>query len=116
MLLVLAALQVGEPSLQDAHRGRLVLELRPFVLARDDDPGREVRDPDGGIRGIDPLAAGAAGAIHVDPKVLLVDLDLLGLRFVQRRDHVERREGGVASLLRVVGTDSDQSVDPTLRR
>ena len=73
-------------------------------------------DPDGGVRGVDPLAAGAAGAIHVDPKVLLVDLDLLGLRFVQRGDHVERREGCVAPLLRIVGTDPDQPVDPTLRR
>ena len=37
----------------------LVLELRLLVLHRDDDPGRQVRDPDGGVGRVDALAARA---------------------------------------------------------
>ena len=50
--------------------------LRPLVLARDDDAGRQVRDADGGVGDVDVLAAGAARSVGVDAEVLLVDLDV----------------------------------------
>ena len=50
--------------------------LRALVLALDDDAGREVRDPDGGVGLVHVLAAGAARAVGVDAQVALVDLDV----------------------------------------
>ena len=111
-----APLELGQPRLEDAHRGRLVLQLRALVLTRDDDAGRQVRDPHGGVGRVDPLAAGTARAVDVDPKVRLVDLDLLGLGLVERGDHVERRERRVAPLLRVERADPDEPVDAALGR
>ena len=49
---------------------------RALVLALDDDAGREVRDPDGGVGLVHVLAAGAARAVGVDAEVALVDLDV----------------------------------------
>jgi hypothetical protein len=45
-----------------------------------DEPGRQVRHADRGIRRIDALSARTRGAVHVDPQVLVgeVDLDVLG--------------------------------------
>src|SRR5512132_237357 len=73
-------------------------------------------DPHGRVGRVDPLSARAAGAIHVDAKVLLVDLELLGLRLVQRGDHVERREGRVAPLLCIERADPDEPVASALGR
>ncbi len=69
------------PGAQHAHRGLLVLQLALLVLAADDDAGGDVRDPHGGVGGVDALPARAAGAVDVDAQVVGVDLhvDLLGL-------------------------------------
>jgi len=50
--------------------------LRALVLALHDDARGDVRDPHGGVGAVDMLAARAAGAIRVDPKILFVDLDI----------------------------------------
>ena len=81
---LLGAFTFGEfeqPGPQDEHRPSLVLELRPFVLHRDHDPGRSVGDADGGVGGVDALAAGPAGPEDVDVEVPVVDLhvDLVDL-------------------------------------
>src|SRR3712207_7370693 len=46
--------------LEDAHGRRPVLDLGLLVLAGDDDAGRQVGDPDGGVGGVHALPAGAA--------------------------------------------------------
>src|SRR6185436_19939494 len=48
------------------HRLCAVLDLRLLVLLRDDQAGRDVRDPDGGVRRVHALTAGAARAERVD--------------------------------------------------
>src|SRR5258705_2889653 len=68
--------EVVESRPQDLHRLRAVLVLRPLVLARDDDAGRQVRDADRGVGDVDVLAAGAARPVRVDAQILLVDLDV----------------------------------------
>src|SRR5262245_12283098 len=69
-------LHVVEARAEDEQGLGFVLQLRLLVLAGDDHAGREVRDADGAVGGIDALAAVAAGAVDVDPQVVLVDLDV----------------------------------------
>ena len=85
-------LQLEEPRPQHAHRLRLVLQLRLLVLHRDDDPGREVGDPHGGVGRVHALAARSGRAVHVDLQVVRVDLDLDLLGLGHRR---HGRRGGV---------------------
>src|SRR6188472_1079898 len=74
--LLALALRLVEPRAEHAHRLLLVLELRLLVLHGDDDAGRQVRDPNCRVGGVDRLAAGAGRAVHVDLQVLVLDLDL----------------------------------------
>src|SRR5688500_11315355 len=78
----LAHLAFQEPGLQYSHGLLLVLELALLVLAGHDQARWLVCDPDRGVGGIHALAAGTAGAVHVDFEVSRADLDLhvLGLR------------------------------------
>src|SRR5690606_1451983 len=55
LLLAFAFQQLG---LEDRHRGSAVLQLGAFVLAGDQDPGRQVGDPHRRVGGVDALAAG----------------------------------------------------------
>src|SRR5262245_57042903 len=75
LLGTLALLLLEQPGAEQAHRGRLVLRLRALVLTLDDDPRRQMRDPHRGIGLVHVLAAGARGAVGVDPQALLVELD-----------------------------------------
>ena len=78
---LLLELALVEARAQDAHRLVLVLKLRLLVLHRDDDAGRHVRDPHGGVGRVDRLPARARRPVDVDLQVVRVDvdLDLLGL-------------------------------------
>src|SRR6266700_3854833 len=60
-------------GLEDGHGRGPVLDLTALVLAGNHDHGGHVGDPDGGVRGVDPLAAGPARAEHVDPDLVVVD-------------------------------------------
>src|SRR6266511_4200882 len=62
-LLMLRALE--EPRPEHPHGLRPVLDLRPLVLARHHEPGGEMREAHGGVRGVDALPAGTRGALHV---------------------------------------------------
>src|SRR5581483_1428204 len=106
------ALTFRETRREDLHRLRAVLDLRPLVLARDDDAGRQVRDAHGGVRDVHVLTAGAGRPVRVDAQVVLIDLRLLGL--VQRGDRVERRERGLAPRVRVERRDADEAVHALL--
>src|SRR5690349_19674652 len=54
----------------------LVLELAFLILALDDEIGGEVGDAHGAIGRVDALTTRSLRAEHVDPEVLLVDLDV----------------------------------------
>ncbi len=71
-----------QPGAQHAHGFGLIFDLRFLILVSDDDPRRDVGNTDGGIGGVDALAAVAATAEHIDSQVGRVDVDvgLLGLR------------------------------------
>jgi hypothetical protein len=83
--------------------------LRALVLALDDDVRRKVGDADGGVRGVDVLAALAARAVGVNAEVFGLDVDLDGV--VDFRRDEDGGEGGVASLGRVKRGDADEAVD-----
>src|SRR5262245_13312692 len=76
LLLAPLELVLGQAAAEDPHRRLAVRELGALVLALDDDARRDVRDPDGRIRLVHVLAAGAARAVRVDAQVGLVDLEL----------------------------------------
>ena len=82
----LLQLHLVEARAQHLHRLRLVLDLRLLVLLRDDEAARDVGDADGGVGGVDALAAGAARAEGVDAQVLVVDLDVDFFGFRQDGD------------------------------
>src|SRR5690606_19572026 len=63
-------LELVQAGAQDGQRARAVLELRPLVLAGDDDAGGEVRDAHRRVGRVDALAAGPARAVHVDAQVV----------------------------------------------
>src|SRR5437867_11915743 len=69
----LLLLALEQPRLEHLHSHLPILHLRALVLASDDDPGRQVRDPDRRVRLVHVLSAGACGAIGVDADVLRVD-------------------------------------------
>src|SRR5439155_775794 len=64
-----------------ARRRVAIPGLRAFVLALDDDPGRQVRDAYGRVGGVDPLPARPRCAEHVHPELVLlhVHLDVVDL-------------------------------------
>src|ERR671913_164104 len=100
-----AYLAFQEPGLEDPHGLLLVLELALFVLAGNDQARWLVCDPDRGVGGIHALAAGTAGAIHVDLEVSCVDLDLHILGLWQ--DGYGRRRGVYAALALGLGHPLD---------
>src|SRR5271170_4963357 len=86
-----------EAAAENAHTFFAVLDLGFFVLATDHGVGRDVRDADGGIRGVHRLAAGAGGTEGVDAQVFGFDFDVDVFGFGQ---HGDGNGGGVdASLL-----------------
>src|ERR671913_1590843 len=100
-----AHLAFQEPGLQDPHGLLLVLELALLVLAGHDQARWLVCDPDRRVRGVHALAAGTAGAVHVDLEVPRVDLDLHILGFGQ--DGHGRRRGVNAALALGLGHPLD---------
>ena len=72
-------------------------------------PGGNVGDADGGVGGVDVLAAFAAGSVGIDAQIFGLDDDLDA--FVNFGRHVDAGERGVAALGLVEGGDADQAVD-----
>ena len=112
--LLLLQAQVVEARLQHLHARRTVLVLRSLVLARDDDPGRQVRDPDGRVGDVDVLPAGAARSKGVDAQVLLVNLDVDVVR--QLGPDVDRGERRVPARRLIERRNPHQPVDAGLGR
>src|SRR5699024_7995534 len=101
-----------QAGLHDPQGGGTVLDLRLLVLHGDDGAGGQVRHAHGGVGGVDRLAAGTGGAEHVDLEVVLRDVDVVG--GFDQRDHLDRREGGLAAALVVEGADPHQTVGAAL--
>ena len=108
--LLLALLQLGlvEARAQHVPGGGAVLVLRALLLAGDDDAGRDMGDAHGGIGRVDVLAAGARGAVGVDPAVGLLDLDLDAV--VDHRIDPDGGEARVAARVGIEGRDAHQPV------
>src|SRR5450759_2742170 len=66
LVLMALALALVEEGAQDAHRPRLVLELRALVLHRDDKSGRQVSEANSGVSRVDRLATRPTRVIDVD--------------------------------------------------
>ena len=79
LLRVLLAPHLEQLRLQHLHRAGAVLDLAALVLAGDDDAGRKVRDPNGGVRCVDTLPARPAGPVDIDADVLVRDVYVVGL-------------------------------------
>ena len=96
---------------QDVEGLFLVLLLAAPVLAADDHAGGDVEDLDGGIGGVDALAAGAAGAADFDADFvgLEFEIDFLGLG-----QDGDGGGGGVDAALRLGGGDALDAVDAAL--
>src|SRR5690348_5032289 len=107
----LALLELGfvKPRLQLLERRSAVLVLRPLVLAGDDDPCRDVGDPDRAIGRVDVLPTRARSAVSVDTQVRFVDLDVDVI--VNFGIDPDARETGVPSRVGIVGADSNQAMD-----
>src|SRR5699024_245571 len=93
---------------EDAHGFGAVFELRFFVLHADDDAGWNMGDADGGVGGVDVLAAVTGGAEDIDLEVVVVDLDIDILSFGKNGDG---GGGGVDAALRLGGRDALDAVD-----
>src|SRR3989441_9113309 len=102
---------VEQPRPQHFQRLDLVLQLALLVLALHDEARGEVSDADGAVGGVHALAPRTLGAEHVDPEILLLDLDVDLLRF---RQHGDRGGGGVNAALRLGGRDALHAVHPRL--
>src|SRR5579885_849 len=106
LALLLGALD--EARAEHPHRGLLVRRLRALVLDRDDDAGRQVRDPHRAVGLVDVLTARALRAVRVDLQIGLVDLHV-GVVREQRRDD-DRAEGVVAAVRLVERAQADETV------
>src|SRR5829696_2972328 len=100
-----AHLTFQEPGLEDPHGLLLVLQLALLVLTGHHQARWFVRDPDRRGGGVHALAAGTAGAVHVDLEVSCVDLDLHVLGLWQ--DGHGRRRGVYAALALGLGHPLD---------
>src|SRR5579883_346157 len=101
--LLLFEFQFVESRTQNAHGFGAVLDLRFFVLLRDDEAGGQVRNADGGVSCVDRLAAGTRGAERVDAEVLGLDFDV---DFVGFRQNGDSGSGGVDAPLGFRGGDA----------
>ena len=99
---LLAHHRLVDPCLEDLHRFVPVFVLRFLILDRHDDPGRQVGQTDGGIGGVDALAAAAAGAVDIHFDLVGLDVEFHILHF---GDDSDGDGGGVDASLGFGGGD-----------
>ena len=99
------------PQVFQAHF--LILQLRPFILALDDDARRHVGHADSRTRLVDVLAAGTGGAEVIDADVVHVDFDIDIIR--QFRHDIDSRKGRVAPGCSIKRRNADQAMDAFFR-
>src|SRR3989454_12120587 len=86
-------------------------KLRALVLALDDDARRQVRDADGRVGGVDPLAPGTGGPEDIHPDLVLPHAHL---HVVHLRDDRDRREARLPTARGVERGDPHESVHARL--
>src|SRR3989475_1871281 len=111
LLALLLLRQLVEPRFENSHRRVAVAKLRALVLALDDDARRQVRDADGRVGGVDPLAAGTGGAGDVHPDLILPQVHL---HVVHLRHDRDRREARLPAARGVERRDPDEPVHARL--
>src|SRR5437667_196533 len=111
LLALLLLRQLVEPRFENSHRRVAVAKLRALVLALDDDARRQVRDADGRVGGVDPLAAGTGGAEDVHPDLILPQVHL---HVVHLRHDRDRREARLPAARGVERRDPDEPVNARL--
>src|SRR5260370_24052673 len=65
-----------EARAENAHSFRAILDLGFFVLLRDDQSAGDMRDADGGIGGVNGLAAGAVREERISAQIFCFNLDV----------------------------------------
>src|SRR5229473_5459983 len=95
--LLFLLLHFVETGAENAHGLGAILDLRFFVLLRDDQAAGNVRDTHRGVRGVHGLAAGAGRAKGIDAQVFGVDFDVDVVGF--RQDRYGGRGGVNTALL-----------------
>ena len=75
-LFIFALLVVVDSGPQDFQGGGLVLVLRALVLALHHRAGWNVGDADGGVGGVDVLAAGSLCAVGIDTQIFVADFNV----------------------------------------
>ena len=83
-----------------------------FVLDGDDGVGREVGDTDGGVGGVDGLAAMTARMIDVNTEVFVVDFYFGVVR--QNGEDFDESEGSLAEIVGVKGRQPNETVNAML--
>src|SRR6266403_339594 len=96
-----------EAGAENAHGFGAILDLRFFVLLRDDQAAGNVRDTHGGVGGVHGLAAGTGGTEGVDAQILGFDFDVDVVGF---REHGYGCGGGVNAALLLCGRDALDTV------
>ena len=108
---LLLQLHVVELRPEVGHGLGPVLDLRPLVLAGDDDSRRKVGDADRGVRHVDVLSPRAARPVGVDFQVLRADVDL---DVVHLGQDGHRSRGGVDAPAGLRHGDPLDAVHPAL--
>src|SRR3954467_10704230 len=112
LLLPLLLEPLGEARTKDLHRRVLVRRLGALVLALDDDSRREVRDPHRRVGLVHVLAAGARGAVGVDPQVVVLEVEVDVVVEERRDDHL--REARVPAVRLIERRETDEPVHAAL--
>src|ERR1700722_9597760 len=69
LLVLLFLLHFVEAGAENAHGLRAILDLRFFVLLRDDETARDMRNAHGRVRSVHRLPAGSGGAERIDAQI-----------------------------------------------
>lgn len=93
---------------KNAHGGSTVFDLGAAILATDNEAGGKVKDLDGGVGRVDPLAAGTAGATNFNADFIGADLKF---DFFGHRKNGDSGGGGVDAALGFGGGHALDAMD-----
>ena len=94
--------------MQNSKSGRTVLNLRLFILHRNDNTRRNVSHSNGGVRRIHRLTTGAGRTEDIDLQFGLGNLNVV--RRLDQRNNLNSSERGLATSLVIKGADTHEAV------